>query len=353
MILHDGDANVDHLLIAFNKYDDALGRISGCLLRVHVNALGGAGLAPLNNVTMFRNHCHHMQTGPYANVKGGNSGRARLLFFGDGDNDEFRDMKAVVQENLCTDWSCGGPFGEVKYAGVTFQSNVLEYGTVSTLDAAGKDVNDVGGGNTPLQIRLRHGCVTQSATAAIDTGVGHVVDGNLWIRPSTSNATNGGVNIRDGYHRVTNNWAVELGPGVQPPASNPTVLAGNKVDIELLSGNLDWAGYPGNSTPGGGQNWPNCAKVKVGGNNVSVVVGVPSGNSAFKPDGCRVAPATANRTDRNHDVVTSAQTNPDTGTVVGADITKVPHRLQAVENGFVQTETEVGPYAWDASFYGS
>jgi hypothetical protein len=120
-----------------------------------------------------------------------------------------------------------------------------------------------------------------------------------------------------------------------------------------VRGNLDWKGYPDNATPGGGQNFPNCAKCKVGGNNTNVIVGTSSGNNAFNPEQCRVAPESAGRPDRNFSVTVNAQTNPDNGTVLLADITKVPYRLRAVENGFSASETDVGPVAWDGKFYGS
>jgi hypothetical protein len=352
VVSHDGDQACDHILIAFNRYSDDVARISTCLLRVFGTGAGpGSGDAKLHHVTIFRNHIHGFQVGPQSADPSDGSGRARVIFTGDHDDDEFWNMHCLVQENLCTNWRSSGPFAETKYPGITFKSNTFEWGVISSINKEGRDV----GKKTPLQIRIRHGRLTVDPATDIDSGQGAVIDGNLWVWTPASNSDGGGVNLRDGFHQVVNNWAVSLADGAQPVAGS-TVLARGKFDVQPLSGRLDWNGYPANSTPGGGQNWPNGSKCKIGGNHTAVTVGEGDGNYAtqFNPEKCRVAPANGARADQNAAVSIANQTNPDTGTVVGADFSKIPVRLRGgPDNGFGSTEYDVGPAAWAQSYYGN
>jgi hypothetical protein len=190
---------------------------------------------------------------------------------------------------------------------------------------------------------------------AIDSGRGQVNEGNLWItRPGyTPPGAGPGIRCQDGFGVVTGNWACVLANGVQPSASGFTL--DGTFSVDLLTGTLDCVNFPQNETPGGGQNWPQAMKWKVGGNRAIVNIGT-DGRGTIGPNLNRVAAPTPGRGDRNYTVNPGTGVSTDSATTVldstgaAADYNAVPHRWQAAENGFAGTP-EVGSFAWASSYY--
>lgn len=354
----------DHWLIAFNRYSKkSATQIINCFMRW--NAPGATTylhrVSTMANWVLFRNHMHGLQTGPSGAVKAGDSGRTRFAFIGDGFKEADCDLRQEWIENLVTQHDAVGPFTENKFTGIRMRRNTLEHGTLN-------DPGGAVGGHQPLQIRIRGGRVTKDGTVAPLTGVGSVIEDNLWVWPSGYSQQTS-VNLRDGFHKVTNCRALVLGSGVQPTSGStvydPTADA-DKFDIQLLAGSLDWTGFPENEASlTTSTKWANAGKCCVGGNDCRVIVGMattPSIETLSAADNVVIGGG-GTRKDRNRSVYTasgqgaggtirSVRTDGTTDlTPLGADIGKVLHRMRAVENGFTLAQVEVGPGGWSAGFY--
>jgi hypothetical protein len=264
-----------------------------------------------------------------------------LILVGDNIYDSLRDMACDVVENLVTDYNAPGPWLETKYAGLRILRNTVEQGTVPASQLAL-------GASSRLDLRLRAGKVRTDADTGTGAGRGDLVDGNLWVWTSVNRGMGAAITVRDGFHVIINNWGVVL----DDPAAQPTLgTVAGPLTVGLLSGVLDWRGYPDNATFGGSRNWPNAGEAVVGGNHATVVVGMCrpvhdcASNTAF-PESCRIAPATDGRSDRNLAVIEQREdpTRPtDYATPVArADFSKVPHRLMPFE---------VGAAGWAAGYY--
>jgi hypothetical protein len=341
------------LLIAFNFFKARPGKeISGSIFRLqgpasktNPNPPPEKFLVPCeaSNIRIAFNHYHRLHTGPYI---GDISAGSKIMMVGDNPWNDFEDQKGEFDHNLATDWTSSSQAIEMKIAGWKIHDNTWEMGT--PVPYGPKKIIK----NNCMGTKLRHSRVTSDPGANILTGYSFDVYGNLSVFKSAS-AQQSVHDMRDGFILVINNWAVVLGQGQQPPAWGSAVAG--PLSIQLNDGHLDWRIYPDNDVPGGGSNWPNCGKCMVGGNFASVQVGEPSPGVNIGGDENRVAPGTGGRSDRNR-VMKITKDKPghptdQTTPVPGADVAIVPHRMQAVENGFSGTP-EVGVAAWNAAAYG-
>jgi hypothetical protein len=228
------------------------------------------------------------------------------------------DLDAYVRWNLFRGCRQQGPASENKASGVHYFYNTIDCST-----------------GRGMYLRIRHGRTTRETSAAIGAGRGSQAVGNLFIQAS-NNRQECGIQARDGYHVIRNNWCVVLdAANAQPTVSSPIGTG----EVLLHSGTLDWAGFPDNApTQPAGSRYVHAAKVVVGGNRLAVKVGfVSSPPMPFKPVACRVAPANPQRRDRNAAITVIQEEGTDYVTpVADADYTRVPARL---------LDSQVGPEA--------
>lgn len=337
--------SISDCLWAFNDYRaDGSGRIGACFLRPDSTAAATAGHQQCARLRIYGNHTHGFMTGPGVVTGGGtgDAGRTKWIFWGDGPTQQGYTNVAEVDYNLFTEWNSIGCFAEEKYPGVHYHDNTFEHGTRADPDNIGR------GADFPLGIKHRQGRTTLDATTSVDAATPtSIVERNLWVwkadvtYPALAYTTH---NVRDGYAFWRNNWGVTLAPGQQPAAWG-TQIEGH-LTVNVLSDNVDWPAATKGDQPCGG-------KAQIGALYGTAQIG--NGGQTFDPDSCRVAATTpATRADRNlHlSIVADRAGHPtDTTTAVpGADVSIVPHRLQAPDNGFAGTP-EVGAAAWNAAAY--
>jgi hypothetical protein len=348
-VAHDGVVTVRDVLVAFNRYQArGAGRISSCILLLLGPHHAGQVLLttlPIAGIRVYANIYHTLRFGPDHLTSGGNSGSSRYLMLGDNPWGDFLDTGGIIDRNLFYNHRSAGPICEFKIVGWTYTGNTVEAGDLEPNPWAPKKTGAC------MEVRFRNSRLTKDPNTPIDTGRGNDVVGNLWVA-RTSQDKNGNIAVRDGFHNILNNWGIILGPGVQPPAWAAATFGG--LTMEINNGPLDWRTYPAGRTAGGGQEWENCGKLKIGGNLADIRVGIPStAPPDFKTELCRIAPGGGSRGDRNHAMAIDTAVNIDQTTpVTGASVLQVPHRMQAAENGFAGTP-EVGPAAWNAAAYGS
>lgn len=228
-------------------------------------------------------------------------------------------IDGYVVDNLFLNSRSEGPACESKTGGVRYWGNTLDM-------RAGRG----------MYLRIRHGRVTRETTAAIGVGQGCEAIGNLFVQ-AAGHKPDCGVQVRDGYHLIRDNWCVVLDEKAQPKLASPVGTG----DVQVHSGRLDWAGFPENAAAEAkGVRYVHAAKCAIGGNRMEVVVGVKATTSVplpCKPAKCRIAPDKAGRADRNHKVTVVQEDGTDWQTPVeGASYARVPRRL---------FESAVGPAA--------
>jgi hypothetical protein len=341
----DTDQRVSDLLFAFNDYRADAGQKIAVPFFLALSAAGAtSGHQQVARVRMYANHTHGMKTGQNVVTGGGsgNGGRTKWIFWGQGPVQQGYTNVALVDYNLFTQWDSIGGFVEDKYPGADYRFNTFEHGARADPDGIG-DGND-----SPLCIKHRYGRTTLNGATSIDASTPTSdVYGNLWVwKTGVTYATNEYTvcNVRDGYSVYRGNWGVTISPGQQPAAWGTQALG--HLTINVLSADKDWpTSVKGDQECGG--------KASIGATYGTVQIGNPG--QSFDPDACRVAPIAAGRADRNKSVsiVVDRPGSPtdQTTPVSGADVSIVPHRMQAPDNGFAGTP-EVGCAAWNAAAFG-
>jgi hypothetical protein len=329
----NGRTDAINILVAFNLWKRKTSESSAGIFTL--TSYGDAGTTPTAGRARFYNSMFYRNEVQRDAVGSGADHSNALI--GRGPQDEFRDLRMTIMENLYFDHSISNLM-ELKYPGCWFVRNTIEMAAA------------VGGGTG--QIRIRHSRLPEDPATDIDAGGGDLIEGNLWVNAG-SGAGGPEITVRDGFHTIINNWGVTLASGVQPTVNTQS---NGRLRVGLYSAHLDWQGYPASDIRNGGQNWMNAGKCKVGGNRATVEMGlIFSGEAAtYKPDRCRIGQPGTGRPDQNAAFkVTTGETNTDkTGTVIGADYNLVPVRRRSVANGFAATDVDVGFDGYDPSVYG-
>lgn len=247
-------------------------------------------------------------------------GYAKPVYLGRSNNTCPKlEIDGFVVANLFLNSQSDGPACESKTGGVHYWGNTLDM--------------RVGRG---MYLRIRHGRVTRETTCAIGVGKGCSAIGNLFVQ-AAGHKPACGVQVRDGYHVIRDNWCAVLDEKAQPSTTSPVGTG----DVQVHCGRLDWAGFPDNAAAEDpGVRYVHAAKCAIGGNRLEVVVGVKATDRVplpCKPLKCRIAPDKAGRADRNHEVTVLQEDGTDYQTPVeGASYVRVPKRL---------FEGDVGPAA--------
>jgi hypothetical protein len=254
----------------------------------------------------------------------GTGTRNFAIFAGEANQDADKNVFLTIKDNLVKDFQEQSPM-EIKLGG-----NARIIGnTFERFDTALR----------PYAVKLRFGSIKTNIgtkpTGTIDTAVGALIEGNMFVTPDDSTITGDSFKIKDAGHRIVHNWGVKLAANAQPVLGSPL----NGARVALSFGNMDMTWWPDNAADFPqlkGRFFINTGLNAVAGNRMTVEVG--SEENPLKP-GETLWPATTNtvsaasplRIDRNAAVTIFPEPRQvDTITnvaVLGVDYNQVPVRI--------------------------